>query len=218
MVVAQKLSAATTVAATMICADLAGIRIFATGGIGGVHRGAATTFDISADLQELAHTNVAVVSAGAKAILDLRLTLEYLETVGVPVIGFQTDELPAFYSRESGIPIPQRIDSETGIAEMLKAKWDLGLKGGALICNPIPEKYSLPRAKIDAVIDAALREAKENGVTGKDVTPFLLGRIAALSGGESLESNIELVKNNARLAGVLAVAFHKIHCEKADGA
>jgi pseudouridine-5'-phosphate glycosidase len=205
ILLSQGRSAATTVAATMIGAAMAGIRIFATGGIGGVHRGAAETFDISADLQELAHTPVAVVSAGAKAILDLGLTLEYLETHGVPVIGYQTDEFPAFYTRSSGLKVPYRLDTPAEIAGSLLTQWEMGYPGGALIANPVPEAHSLDPAIMYAAIEQALSEAAQEGVSGKAVTPFLLARIKDLTEGQSLVSNIELVYNNARLAAEIAV-------------
>lgn len=198
---------ATTVAATMIAADLAGIRVFATGGIGGVHRGASQSFDISADLEELARTNVAVVCAGPKSILDIALTLEYLETRGVAVVGYGTDELPAFYTRESGFRTDWRADSTDDLAKVLRAKWALGLKGGIVIANPIPAGDSMPKAKIDAAISQALAEADTLGICGKATTPFLLSRIVELTGGESLESNVRLVLNNARLAARLAVSY-----------
>jgi pseudouridine-5'-phosphate glycosidase len=194
---------ATTVAATMIIAALAGIRIFATGGIGGVHRGAETSFDISADLQELARTSVAVVCAGAKAILDLKLTLEYLETRGVPVIGFGTDELPAFYSRASGLKVNRRLDTAEQMARVLQAKWQAGMAGGVLITNPIAPEHEIPQARVAGFIAQALHDAQAQGVTGAAVTPFLLARVTELSGGASLAANIELVLANARLgAGV----------------
>lgn len=207
LVIAQKGNGATTVAATMIGAALAGIRIFATGGIGGVHREAGQTFDISADLQELAHTNVAVVCAGAKAILDLALTLEYLETQGVPVIGYQTNEFPAFYSSHSGLPLEHRLDTPEQIAAALKAKWELGLSGGVVIANPIPAAFSISPASIQGVIDQALEEAGQQGIKGKAITPFLLARIEQLTQGASLDANIKLVLNNARLAAALAHAY-----------
>ncbi|MEM7660359.1 MAG: pseudouridine-5'-phosphate glycosidase, partial [Bacteroidota bacterium] len=206
----QGKSAATTVAATMIGAHLAGIRVFATGGIGGVHRGAETSFDISADLQELARTPVAVVSAGAKAILDLGLTLEYLETMGVPVIGYQTDEFPAFYSRESGLKLPHRLDEAAAIAAALHTQWQLGYPSGALVANPVPLSHSLPGNVMHAAIEQALSDAASQQINGKAVTPFLLGRIKDLTEGQSLVSNIELVRNNARLATEIAVALSKI--------
>jgi pseudouridylate synthase len=207
VVLATGKSAATTVAATMIAAELAGIRVFATGGIGGVHRGADKSFDISADLQELAKTDVAVVCAGIKAILDLPLTLEYLETLGVPVLGYRTEELPAFYSRSSGLNLDHRVESAEEAAEIMRAKWECTLQGGVLITNPIPEASSMARDKIDRIIDLALAEAEKLGVRGKDITPFLLDKVKALSGGESLKANIELVKNNALLAAEIACAY-----------
>ncbi|HCM27944.1 MAG: pseudouridine-5-phosphate glycosidase [Treponema sp. GWB1_62_6] len=206
-VVADGADGATTVAATMIVADLAGIRVFATGGIGGVHRGATETFDVSADLEELAHTDVAVVCAGAKSILDLGLTLEYLETRGVPVVGWGTEELPAFYSRYSGHKLDRRIDSVRLLARAMLIKWKLGLRGGIVVANPIPAEYAMGKAEIDAIIERALGEAADLGIKGKEITPFLLARISELSGGESLDSNIRLVLNNAALAADLAVAY-----------
>lgn len=198
---------ATTVAATMIAAHLAGVRIFVTGGIGGVHRGAEESFDISADLEELARTPVAVVCAGAKSILDLPKTLEYLETRGVPVIGYGTGSFPAFYSRSSGLALNQRCDDPAEAAAILRAQAALGYAGGAVIANPIPEADALPAEKMDAVIAQALREADAEGVAGKDVTPFLLGRIVEITGGRSLEANIALVKHNARIGARIAVAL-----------
>ena len=198
---------ATTVAATMLIAAMAGIRIFATGGIGGVHRGAEQSFDISADLQELAQTPVAVVCAGAKSILDLRLTLEYLETQGVPVVGYQTDALPAFFTRDSAFKVDYRLESATEIAAVLKAKWAMHMKGGMVVANPIPEQFAMPRAAIDQAIDQALQEATQQGIVGKESTPFLLARVCELTGGDSLASNIQLVLNNARLAAAIAVAY-----------
>lgn len=198
---------ATTVAATMFIAALAGIRVFATGGIGGVHRGAAQSFDVSADLQELARTPVAVVCAGAKAILDLRLTLEYLETHGVPVLGYRTDALPAFYTRDSGFGVDERLDTPEQIARVMKAQWDLGLGGGLVVANPIPAAHALPREQVERAIDQALAEAQAQGVAGKAVTPFLLQRLNTLTGGDSLAGNIALVLSNARLAAAVAVAF-----------
>ncbi|WGS64931.1 pseudouridine-5'-phosphate glycosidase [Marinitoga aeolica] len=203
-VVSKKLDGATTVAGTMIIAALAGIKVFATGGIGGVHRNAQETFDISADLQELANTNVAVVCAGAKSILDLGLTLEYLETFGVPVIGYQTVELPAFYTRKSGFNVNFRLDSPEEIANFLKVKWDLNLKGGAVIANPIPEEYQMDYEVITKAIEEALKEAEKLGIKGKETTPFLLAKIKEITGGESLASNIQLVYNNAKLAAQIA--------------
>lgn len=208
-VVASKEIGATTVATTMICAELAGIKMFVTGGIGGVHRGAETTMDISADLEELASTNVAVVCAGAKSILDIGLTLEYLETKGVPVVGFGTDAFPAFYTATSQFSANFRLDEPKEVAEMLKTKWELGLNGGAIIANPIPAEFSLDEAYINDIIHTALKEADENGIKGKDVTPFLLGKVKELTEGKSLESNIELVYNNARVGAQIAVELNK---------
>jgi pseudouridine-5'-phosphate glycosidase len=205
--ISQKRHAATTVAATMILAQMGGIKIFATGGIGGVHRGAAETFDVSADLTELARTPVAVVSAGAKAILDLGLTLEYLETQGVPVIGVGTDEFPAFFSRESGFAVPMRLDTAEEIGRMIQTHWGMGLSSGLLIANPIPEADSLPKDVIMPAIEQALEEAVQQGITGKETTPFLLSRVKSLTAGVSLVSNIALVKNNARLAARVAVTL-----------
>lgn len=206
-IVAKGLDGATTVASTMILAALAGVKIFATGGIGGVHRGAQESFDISADLQELAHTNVAVICAGAKSILDIGLTLEYLETNGVPVVGYQTDELPAFYTRKSGFGVDYRVDSPEELASALKAKWDLGLSGGMVIANPIPEAYEMDFDVINGAINLAVEEAEAKGIKGKESTPFLLARVKEITGGDSLESNIQLVYNNARVAAQLAVAM-----------
>ena len=203
-IISKKLTGATTVASTMILADLAGVRVFATGGIGGVHRGAETTFDISADLQELANTNVAVICAGAKSILDIGLTLEYLETNGVPVIGFGTDEMPAFYTRKSGFGVDYRVDSSMEVAQALKAKWDLNLKGGMVIGNPIPEEFEMDYDTINNAIESALKEADEKNIGGKNVTPFLLDKVKTITAGKSLESNIELVYNNAKVAAQIA--------------
>ena len=191
---------ATTVTTTMIIAAMAGIKVFATGGIGGVHRGAETSMDISADLEELSRTPVMVICAGAKSILDLGLTLEYLETKGVPVIGYQTEELPAFYTRRSGFKVDYRLDSPEEIAAAFRAKLEMGLGGGMLVTNPIPEEYSMDPDRINAAIDKAVSEASQKGIHGKDLTPFLLARIKDLTGGDSLASNIQLVLNNARLA------------------
>lgn len=201
---------ATTVTTTMIIAHMAGIRFFATGGIGGVHRGAETTMDISADLEELGQTPVMVVCAGAKSILDLGLTLEYLETKGVPVIGFGTDELPAFYTRKSGFGVDYRIDTPEELAAAFKAQNDMELGGGMLVTNPIPEEYSMPKDVIDAAIDQAIRESVEQGIKGKETTPFLLARVAELTGGDSLASNIQLVFNNAAVTAKTAVAYSKL--------
>lgn len=208
-IIAKKCDGATTVTSTMIIANLAGIKIFATGGIGGVHRGAQETFDISADLEELAHTNVAVVCSGAKSILDLGLTLEYLETHGVTVVGYKTKELPAFYTRKSGYSVDYRADDVKQISDALKAKWDLGLDGGMVIANPIPEQYQMDYETINKAIDQAVNECSEKGIKGKEITPFLLARIKEITGGKSLESNIKLVYNNAELAAKLAVEFCK---------
>ncbi|MDX9916954.1 MAG: pseudouridine-5'-phosphate glycosidase [Gudongella sp.] len=202
--VAKELDGATTVASTMIIASMAGIKIFATGGIGGVHRGAEKTMDISADLEELAKTNVAVVCAGAKSILDLGLTLEYLETKGVPVLGYQTDELPAFYTRKSGFGVDYRVDTPDELAMILKAKWNMELAGGAVIVNPIPEKYSMDEELINSVIENAVKEAEELGIKGKATTPFLLAKIKEITEGKSLDANIQLVYNNAKLAAQIA--------------
>lgn len=207
-VISQNLNAATTVSATMIFSAMAGIKIFATGGIGGVHRGGDKTFDISADLQELSKTNVAVVCAGAKAILDLKLTLEYLETMGVPVVGYRTDHLPAFYSKDSGLEVPYRMDSVTDISNMIKTKWDLGLNGGVLITNPIPDEFSLDSIFINEAIDKALFKAKELKIEGKEITPFLLEEIKNITEGKSLKANIELVKNNVLLACEIAKSYY----------
>ncbi|MFP4566458.1 MAG: pseudouridine-5'-phosphate glycosidase [Spirochaetaceae bacterium] len=207
VVVAGGMTAATTVAGTMICAHRAGIRMFATGGIGGVHRGGEITWDVSADLQELARTPVAVVSAGAKAILDLRRTLEYLETMGVPVIGYRTDRFPAFYTPDSGYPVDYRLDDAGEIAAALAAGWSLGLEGGAVIANPVPQEHASPVQEISRAIDSALEEAERRDVSGKALTPFLLSRIGELTEGESLKTNIALAKNNAALAGQIAVAL-----------
>ena len=204
VLIARREDGATTVTTTMRIAAMAGIRVFATGGIGGVHRGAETTMDISADLEELAQTPVMVICAGAKSILDLGLTLEYLETKGVPVIGYQTEELPAFYTRKSGFSVDYRIDSPKELAEAFKAKLDLGLKGGMLVTNPIPEQYSMPADVINKAIDEAVAEANRLGIHGKQTTPFLLAKIKDLTGGDSLDSNIQLVLNNARLAAKTA--------------
>lgn len=203
-IISKKLNGATTVATTMILADLAGVKVFATGGIGGVHRGAQETFDISADLQELANTDVAVICAGAKSILDIGLTLEYLETNGVPVIGFGTDEFPAFYTRKSGFGVDYRVDSPMEVATALKAKWDLNLKGGMVIGNPIPTEFEMDYDTITNAIETALKEAEENNIAGKKVTPFLLDKVKTITAGKSLESNIELVYNNAKIAAQIA--------------
>lgn len=204
---ATKKIGATTVAATMIAAELAGIELFVTGGIGGVHRGAETTMDISADLEELSKTKVGVVCAGAKSILDIGLTLEYLETKGVPVIGFGTDELPAFYTRQSGFDVNFKLDTPEEVAKVLRAKWNLNLEGGAVIANPIPEEDALDHDFITNIIEKALKEAEEKGIHGKQVTPFLLGKVKELTDGTSLVANIALVKNNARVGAEIAKAL-----------
>lgn len=209
-IVARGLDGATTVSGTMIGAALAGIKFFATGGIGGVHRGAETTFDISADLQELAHTDVAVICAGAKSILDIGLTLEYLETMGVPVVGYGTDEMPAFFTRKSGFGVDYRVDDATDLAKSLNAKWNLGLEGGVVVANPIPEQYEIDYDLINNATNAAVLEAKEKGIHGKESTPFLLSRITEITKGSSLDTNIELVYNNAKVGAQLAVEYAKL--------
>lgn len=208
-IVSRQQNGATTVASTMIIAAMAGIRVFATGGIGGVHRGAAETMDISADLQELAKTSVAVVSAGAKSILDLGLTLEYLETYGVPVIGYKTDMFPAFYTQESKLQVDYRLDTPKEIAHVLRNKWEMGLAGGVLIANPIPDQFSMPPALIESRIEEALAEAVEKEINGKELTPFLLAKIESLTGGDSLKANIKLVLNNAKLGAQIAMEMSK---------
>lgn len=208
-IVAEKLDGATTVATTMIIAQMAGIKVFVTGGIGGVHRGAESTFDISADLQELAQTNVAVVSAGVKSILDIGLTLEYLETHGVPVFTYGTKDFPAFYTRKSGFEVPYPLESPEMAARVMRSKWDMGLKGGMIIANPVPEAYEMDEKIINEAITSSLKACEEMGITGKDITPFLLGRIKEVTGGDSLETNIQLVYNNARVGAAIAVAYAK---------
>lgn len=208
-VIAAGKNGATTVASTMIIAEMAGICVFATGGIGGVHRGAQQTFDISADLQELAQTNVAVICAGAKSILDLGLTTEYLETHGVPLVGYGTQSLPSFFSRTSPYSVSVRLDSPQEIAQAMAAKWQAGLRGGMVIANPIPEQYAMEEGEIAAAIEQAVRESVEQGVSGKESTPFLLARVAELTGGDSLQANIQLVFNNAELAARIAVQFQR---------
>lgn len=210
VVVANKQNGATTVAATMIIAELAGIRVFATGGLGGVHRGAEHTFDISADLQELSNTSVAVVCAGAKSILDLGLTMEYLETFGVPVVGYQTEKLPSFFSRTSPFDVSVKLDTAQQIAEMIKVKWNLGLNGGVVIANPIPEQYAMEEKVISQAIEQALQESIEQDIKGKETTPFLLAKVVELTGGDSLEANINLVFNNAKLASEIAKNYCNI--------
>ena len=194
----------------MIIAAMAGIRVFATGGIGGVHRGVEETFDVSADLEELARTDVVVVCAGIKSVLDIGRTLEYLETKGVPVVGYQTDALPAFYTRDSGFPVDYRVESVEEVAAAMKAKSDMQLSGGMVIANPVPEKHALDPKEIDSVIDDAIAELNQKGITGKETTPFLLARIAERTEGRSLDTNIQLVLNNAKLAAQIAVEFARL--------
>ncbi len=208
-VIACKSMGATTVASTMIIAHMAGIKFFATGGIGGVHRGAEKTFDISADLQQLAQTDVAVICAGAKSILDLGLTLEYLETQGVPVIGYGTDSLPAFYTRTSDFSVDYRFDTPIQVAQALRVKWQLNVTGGVVIANPIPEAESFPASEINTYIATAVHEAQQQGIKGKDTTPFLLARVCDLSAGKSLRANTALVYNNAKIASQIAVQYFK---------
>lgn len=210
VIVAKKMDGATTVATTMIVASLAGIKIFATGGIGGVHRGAETTMDISADLEELSMTPVMVICAGAKSILDLGLTLEYLETKGVPVIGYGTEELPAFYTRKSGFGVDYRLDTPLELATAFHVKQEVGLIGGMLVTNPIPEEFSMDPDVINKAIDEAVAESRKQGIHGKDTTPFLLAKIKEITGGDSLDSNIQLVFNNAKLAAKTAVELCKL--------
>lgn len=209
-IVANKLHGATTVATTMIIAKMAGIKVFVTGGIGGVHRGAETTMDISADLTELSNTDVAVVCAGVKSILDIGLTLEYLETLGVPVLGYQTKDFPAFYTRKSGFEVLYSLKDANIAAATMKSKWDLGLKGGLVIANPVPEAFEMDEAVITEAIENALEECVSLGIKGKDITPFLLGKIKDVTGGDSLKTNIQLVYNNARVGADIAVAFSQL--------
>lgn len=213
-VVSRKLNGATTVATTMLAASLAGVKVFATGGIGGVHRGAETSMDISADLDELAGTNVCVVCAGTKSILDIGLTLEYLETKGVPVVGYQTDEMPAFYTPVSGFKLEYRADSAKEIAKALKTKWDLGLDGGMVVANPIPAEYAIDTDTINEAIELALKESIEKNIRGKQTTPFLLAKVKELTNGESLESNIRLVYNNAALAAQIATELSRLDAQE----
>jgi pseudouridylate synthase len=205
--IATRQPGATTVAATMICAQMAGIRVFATGGIGGVHRGAEDTFDISADLDELARTSVAVVCAGAKALLDLPKTLEYLETRGVPVAGYRTNEFPAFWSRSSGLPVPLRLDSAAAVADFIQTKWSMGLDGGVIIANPIGEAHEIPSSEMAGFIETAVASATAAGISGKAVTPYILAKLFEITNGRSLQANIALVRGNARLAAEVAVAL-----------
>ncbi|WP_053026988.1 pseudouridine-5'-phosphate glycosidase [Staphylococcus haemolyticus] len=209
-IIATKKNGATTVASTMICSELAGIPFFVTGGIGGVHKGVETSMDISADLEELAHTNVTVICAGAKSILDLPKTLEYLETKGVPVIGYQTTELPAFFTRESGLKLNSSVEEPTEIAEIFKTKMELNLHGGMVIANPVPKEHELSKDYIDTIIEEAVKDSIANGISGKDSTPFLLKTIVEKTDGKSLETNIKLVENNAVLGAKIAVAFSKM--------
>ncbi len=206
-VVATRTHGATTVAATMRLAALAGIRVFVTGGLGGVHQGGQDTMDVSADLTELGATDVAVISAGVKSILDIGRTLEVLETLGVPVVGYGTDEFPSFFSRSSGHRVPMRLDTPEQLAAMMRAKWELGLSGGISVANPVPAEDEIPSEEMDGVIAQALADCVARGITGKDITPYLLGRIVEITGGASLRTNIALVRNNARLGAALAVAF-----------
>ncbi len=206
-VVASNIMGATTVASTSRIAAMAGIHVFATGGIGGVHRGAERSFDVSADMTEFAESNVAVVTAGAKAILDLALTLETLETLGVPVVGYGTDDFPAFYSRHSGHAVPMRCDTPEQVASLMKAKWGMGLKGGVVVANPIPLEFEIPAAEIAPIIEKAVAEAARQKISGKHVTPFLLAKLAEVTGGRSLKANIALVKYNAEVAARIAIAF-----------
>jgi len=209
LLIAQKMDGATTVAGTMIAAQWAGIRVFVTGGLGGVHRGAADSWDISADLTELMQTDVCVVCAGVKSILDIPKTLEVLETSGVPVIGYKTDDFPAFFTRSSGCPVLQRVDELSALAAIIKTKYELGLKGGVVVANPIPFDHEIPAVEIDKTIESALRDAESQGIKGKGVTPFLLKNIVERTQGRSLKSNIALVKNNARVGAQLAVSLTK---------
>ncbi len=210
IILTKKQTGATTVAGTMIVAALAGIKIFVTGGIGGVHRGANETMDISADLEELARTNVAVVCAGAKSILDIGLTLEYLETKGVPVLGYQTDDFPAFYTRKSGFNADASIENPKQMAEVIDVKWRMGLNGGIVIANPIPEEFALDEAFIQAAIQRALTEMKKQKISGKEITPYLLAKLEEITEGKSLVANIALVKHNARIGSLIAVEYEKI--------
>lgn len=209
-VIARREHGATTVASTMRLAALAGIRVFVTGGLGGVHRGAESSMDVSADLTELSLTDVAVVSAGVKSLLDIGRTLEVLETLGVPVISVGSDDFPSFYSRSSGFRSPLRLDTADELAAAMKAKWDLGLAGGMVIANPIPQESEMPQEAIGALIGEAVAEADQKGITGAAITPYLLGRIVELSGGASLEANIALVRNNARLGAAVAAAYARL--------
>lgn len=210
VIVANKLDGATTVASTMMIAEMVGIKVFATGGIGGVHRNAQETFDISADLIELANTNVAVICAGAKSILDIGLTLEYLETQGVSVLGYKTEDFPNFYTRKSGYKVDYKVDSCYEAAKILRTKWELGLKGGFVIANPIPFEYEMDYDYITNSINEAIKEAEENGIRGKNTTPFLLSKLHSITDGKSLASNMQLVYNNVKVASQIACAYHRI--------
>ncbi len=210
LIIAKEMDGATTVATTMLCSSLAGIRFFATGGIGGVHRNGQNTLDISADLMELSRTNVGVVSAGVKSILDIGRTLEYLETLGVPVVGYKTENFPAFYTRESGFKVDYRVDSPAEIAKALKVKWDLGMNGGMVIANPIPEEYEMDPQYINGVIDEAVESAEKEGIRGKDITPYILARLHTETEDKSLFANKELVYSNVRLAAQIAIEYSKL--------
>ncbi|KLI25525.1 pseudouridine-5'-phosphate glycosidase, partial [Brachyspira hyodysenteriae] len=210
VMLALKKDGATTVTTTMIGASLAGIKVFATGGIGGVHRYAQETFDISADLQELSKTNVAVVCAGAKSILDIGLTIEYLETFGIPVLGYKTENFPAFYTRESGYKVDYKIDTTKDIANILDTKWKLGLNGGVLVCNPIPEEYEMDKDYINKIIDETVKEARDKNISGKDVTPYILAKLHSVTENKSLKANKELVYNNCRVAANIAYDYSNL--------
>ena len=212
-ILSLKKDGATTVTTTMIASSLAGIKIFATGGIGGVHRYAQETFDISADLQELANTKVAVICAGAKSILDISLTKEYLETYGVPVLGYKTENFPGFYTRESGYKVDYKIDDTKDIANIIYTKWELGLKGGVVICNPIPEEYAMDKNYIDKIIDETVKEAKDKKIKGKEVTPFVLAKLHSVTKNKSLKANKELVYNNCKVASLIANDYFKLERE-----
>ena len=213
MVISLKKDGATTVTTTMIASSLAGIKIFSTGGIGGVHRYAQETFDISADLQELANTKVAVICAGAKSILDISLTKEYLETYGVPILGYKTENFPGFYTRESGYKVDYKIDDTKDIANIIYTKWKLGLEGGVVICNPIPEEYGMDRNYIDKIIDETVKEAKDKKIKGKEVTPFVLAKLHSVTENKSLKANKELVYNNCKVASLIANDYFKLERE-----
>jgi len=209
--IAMKKSGGTTVASTIIFSEIAGINVFATGGIGGVHKGGESSFDVSADLIELANTNIAVVCSGAKSVLDIGLTLEKLETYGVPVLGYKTNEFPSFYTRESGYSVDYKVNSSFEIAKIMKTKWDLDLKGAIIIANPIPSEFELPNIKLNEVIDCAISESIEKNIKGRELTPFLLEKVKILTNGESLKSNIELIKSNTLLACKIATEYIKIN-------